>query len=561
MRNLKSIIILSTLVILLLATHVVLWHGTGEVKASGRQTLVEGVEGLRLIRLERQGAPTVELGRTGPLWRLRAPYPGSVDDQVVMRFLDVLAMAKISDVLSDSALLKLGRTRADFSLAEPALKVVLSDENGVRESIGFGATTPVPGGVFVSIGDLDSVFVVSSNVLSTVNVDAERFRRRSLFTIGPDAVTSFMIRRRADAPFEFVREDSDWKVGNASMSSRKVREFLSGLTSAEALSFVWPVGASNETEHASTSLLVRYGLDPDTAVTVTLKGADGEDRRISFGKSDDHGHAYALVHGGTAIVTVPEVLKESAEQGESVFADSRLFPLEPQSVNSFSVAEKDVQYALARDKVGLWAIESPIVAKADDAVVDELLARVLALSASDVVPPGEGVAVSIATNADKSVVSRASVFGRRTPEELRSREILRIDPVRIKRIARIEGGGGRTDSVVYDRERKSWNVEEGAAGGVADIRGVNAVLSAINPLSAVRIEKLKVPAADLDDYGLDTPFLTVAIDQDVDGAARRNILIGKKTGGGRFATVGSSDAVFVVGDDLADRLASAIIGK
>lgn len=561
MRNLKSIVVLSAFVVLLLATHLVLRYGADEVKAFGRQTLVEDVKGIQLIRLERRGAPAVELELAQSRWRLRSPYPGSVDEQVVMRFLDVLSMTAISDVISDSALLKLGRTRADFALSDPALKVVLSDANGVRESIGFGSSTPVPGGVFASIGDLDSVFVVSSNVLAAVDVGAERFRRRSLFAVGPDAVVSFVIKRRTDAPLEFVRGDSDWKARNASVSARKVREFLTGVTSAEALGFVWPVGASNETEHVSTALLAGYGLDPDAAVTVTLKRADGEDGRISFGKDDGHGHAYALVHGGTAIVTVPAALKESAEQDESVFADSRLFPFEPRSVNGFSMSEKDVQYALVRGKDGLWSIESPIVAKADDAVVDELLARILALSSSDVASSGEGVAVSIATNAEKSVVSRASVFGSRAPEDLRSREILRIDPVRVKRVVRIDGEGGRTDSVVYDRERKAWNVENGAAGGVADARGVNAVLAAINPLSAVRIEKLKVPAADLDDYGLDTPFLTVAVDQDVDGAARRNILIGKRTSGGRFATVGSSDAVFVIADDQSGALSSAIIGK
>lgn len=561
MRNRKAIVILLTLVVLLSATHVALKYGVDEANASGRQMLVEDAEGLCLVRLERKDAPTVELGRTESQWRLRAPYRGSVDEQVVMRFLDVLLTTPITDVISDSALLKLGRTRADFSLSDPALKVVLSDENGLRESIGFGTTTPLPGGVFVSIDDLDSVFVVPSNVLATVDVEAECFRRRSLFTIGPDAVTSFVIKRRTEAPLEFVRGDSDWRIRNTALSARKVRDFLSGITSAEALSFVWPVGASNETEHASTALLVGYGLDPDAAVTVALKGVDGEDRRISFGKDDEHGHAYALVHGGAAIVTVPASLKESAEQDESVFADLRIFPFEPQSVGSFSVSEKDVQYALVRTKDGGWSIESPIVAKADGAVVEEVLARILSLSASDISSSGEGVLVSIGTNTEKSVVSHASVFGERMPEDLRSREIMRIDPARVKRIARIAGEGGRTDSVVYDRERKSWNVEGGATGGVADVKGVNAVLSSINPLKASRIEKLKVPAADLDDYGLDTPFLTVAVDRDVDGALRRNILIGKKTKGGRFATIGSSDAVFVVSDDQLKDLSSGIIGK
>ena len=76
-----------------------------------------------------------------------------------------------------------------------------------------------------------------------------------------------------------------------------------------------------------------------------------------------------------------------------------------------------------------------------------------------------------------------------------------------------------------------------------------------------RIEKLKVPAADLDDYGLDKPFLTVAVDQETEGVIRRNIIIGKKTKGGRFATIGSSDAVFVIDDAQVDALSANIVGK
>ena len=96
---------------------------------------------------------------------------------------------------------------------------------------------------------------------------------------------------------------------------------------------------------------------------------------------------------------------------------------------------------------------------------------------------------------------------------------------------------------------------------VVNVKGVESILSVINPLTAVRIEKLAVVAADLDDYGLDVPFLTVAIDRDSDETIRRNILIGKKTKGGRFATIGSSDAIFVISDATVSKLSESIVGK
>lgn len=561
MTNRKSVVALLVLLSLLIGANLVLHYGADERRASERQTLVEDQDGVCRITLEREGRVSAVLERRELKWRLVAPYAGSVDEQVVMRFMDVLASTPITDVIGESALLKLGRTREDFSLDEPGLSVVLQFETGECERFDIGTKTPLADGVYVSIGGLDSVFVVPVDFLQTVDVDAKQFRRRSVFTIDANSIAAFDVKRRTGSVLEFTHGDAGWRVGDLQASSQKVADFLSKVTLATATSFVWPVGASNETEHASAALLVAYGLDPDTAVTVTLKGVDGSDRRISFGKDAPEDRVYALVHGGTAIVTLPAELKALADQDAGSFADLRLFPADSRSIASFSILDRDVLYAFAREKGGDWALESPIVARADNGAVEAILSRILALSASDGVSTGDDVAVSLSTNTVKTVVARASVFGGLRLEDLRSKEIVRIDSALVKRIVRISERGAKPVSVIYNRESKSWNLENGGANAVPDIKGIEAVLSAINPLLALRVERLKVSAADLDDYGLDSPFLTVAIDQEVDEAVRRNVIIGKKTKGGRFATIGSSDAVFVIGEREVGLLSSDIAGK
>ena len=561
MTNLKSVFTLLVLLFLLAGANLVLHYGARERRAIGRQTLVEDLEDICRITLERNGKVSAAIERDELKWRLVEPYAGSVDDQVVMRFVDVLSTTPITDVIGDSALLKLGRTRGDFSLDEPALSVVLEFTTGGRERLDFGSKTPLTNGVYVSVGGTDSVFVVPVGLLDTIDVRAEQFRRRSIFTIGANSVTAFGVKRRAEPVLEFTHADDGWRVKGGPASSQKVSDFLAKVTAATAESFVWPVGASNETEHASAALLVGYGLDPDAAVTVTLKGVDGLDRRISFGKEASEGRVYALAHGGTAIVTLPAELKALADQDVDSFADLRLFPSDSRSIATFSISDRDVLYAFVREKDGGWSLESPIVARADDGAVEDLLARILSLSSSDGASGDDGVAVALSTNAVKTVVSRESVFKGMKPEDLRSKEIMRINPALVKRIVRIVGREAKPVSVVYNRDRRVWNLENGGADAVPDSRGIEAVLSAINPLSAQRIERLKVSAADLDDYGLDSPFLTVAIDQEADEAVRRNIIIGKKTKGGRFATIGSSDAVFVIGEREAELLSSDIVGK
>ena len=561
MRNAKSIIILLTIIAVAAALDYFVYFGKGPSSTSKRTTLVDFQSEAASVRIERVGSPAVVLDRGLGGWRLTDPFASGADEQAVMKLVDVLTQTPVVEVISDSELLKLGRTRADFSLEEPVLTVTLTGMDKSVCRFMFGSATPTQDGVYASVEGIDAVFILGKPAFSFVDVRPDDLRQRSLLPLGGAWVTSFEIKREGIPLLEFLRTGEGWNVGSEKASSQKITEFIDDLTTASAVSFIWPVGSSNETDHVTSSLLAGYGLDPDSAVTVTLNDINGKSRRLSFGKEADDGNVYALVQNGNAIVTVPSKLRDFARQDPVMFTDSRLFPVEARSVNGFSVSSDGSLYSLVRDKDGKWGLESPVVAPADQEASDALLSLILSLSPADVVKEN-GVAVSVLTNMSKVLVPRERILGKRTFEDLRSREMLKIDAPLVKRIVSTVGGKTpKTASVVYDRERRQWNLDTEADGVAVNVKGVESVLSVINPLAAVRIEKLAVVAADLDDYGLDTPFLTVAIDQDSDETIRRNILIGKKTRGGRFATIGSSDAIFVISDATVSRLSASIVGK
>lgn len=561
MRNAKSIIILLTIIAVAAALDYFVYFGKGPSSTSKRTTLVDFQSEAASVRIERVGSPAVVLDRGLGGWRLTDPFASGADEQAVMKLVDVLTQTPVVEVISDSELLKLGRTRADFSLEEPVLTVTLTGMDKSVCRFMFGSATPTQDGVYASVEGVDAVFILGKPAFSFVDVRPDDLRQRSLLPLGGAWVTSFEIKREGIPLLEFLRTGAGWNVGSEKASSQKITEFIDDLTTASAVSFIWPVGSSNETDHVTSSLLAGYGLDPDSAVTVTLNDINGKSRRLSFGKEADDGNVYALVQNGNAIVTVPSKLRDFARQDPVMFTDSRLFPVEARSVNGFSVSSDGSLYSLVRDKDGKWGLESPVVAPADQEASDALLSLILSLSPADVVKEN-GVAVSVLTNMSKVLIPRERILGKRTFEDLRSREMLKIDAPLVKRIVSTVGGKTpKTASVVYDRERRQWNLDTEADGVAVNVKGIESVLSVINPLTAVRIEKLAVVAADLDDYGLDTPFLTVAIDQDSDETIRRNILIGKKTRGGRFATIGSSDAIFVISDATVSRLSASIVGK
>ena len=559
MSNRKSIFWLFLGVIALAAAHFLLSYcGGQDVRIVRRMTLANPNVRYSAVMISREGLVAARLEKASS-WRLVAPFSGNVDDPVVLRMLDALAFTAIDDAISDAELLRIGRSRADFKLDEPRLTVQLSG-GGESERISFGAYTPSSNGVYAAVEGVDSVFIVPTQVLAAVDMPTERFRNRSLFPVGPESVQAFDVKRGTGSMLAFARDGERWRVGGRLAAVSKVKPLLGGILSAEAVGFVWPVGATNEAQSATASLLAVYELDPETAVTVTMKCVDGVDRQLSLGGEADEGHVYALVQNGSAIVTVDARLRELAVQEAVLFTDARIFPYDAKAVTSFTIADGDAGYVVARGEDGAWRLDAPVVAAADAATAGALLDKVLSLSSLDV--RTSGLKVSVTTNAEPVTVSRAGLLGTMRLEDLRSKEILKIDPVLVKRIVRTGGGeGAKPTSVVYARERRAWNVDMGERSGTVAEKGVLAVLSAINPLRAVRIERLKVAADDLARYGLESPCLTVAIDQDREDAVRRNIIIGARTEGGRFATVGSADAIFVLPEETVDRLASELVAQ
>ncbi len=556
MSNRRSILMLLAGIVMLVAAHFAVDCSRGaDANLTRRDVLVPHFESISRIEVVRRGeAPTV-LVRTNDAWQIMAPFSGVADEHAVKRLLDALAFVPITESITDAELLKMGRERSDFSLGASVLTVAVSGD-GVNETVSFGMPTPTADGIYASAAGVDAVFIVPPEVLSAADMPADSFRRRALFLAGPTTVTAFDIKRGTGSVTSFERDGDGWKASSGSVSAAKVKSFLADLTAAEAVGFAWPVGDTNEAAVASASLLAGYGLDPESSVTVTLKTVDGANVQASFGKDAGEGLVYALAQNGGAVVTVPAALKDMAAKEKALLADSRLFPVEARTVSTFSIADGDVSYALTRDADGVWRMESPISAPADKASVEALLARVLALSPSDV--DGSGVSVALSSDAKPVSVSRQSVLGDGQFEQLRSKEIIKIDPAIVKRLVRTFGG--RPVAVAYARDRRVWDVETEGVLGKVDEKNVGEVLAVLKPLSAERVEKLKVSASNLAMYGLDRPFITIAIDQDREDAVRRNIILGAPAlGGGRYATVGSSDAVFVISDETVSRLILPLI--
>ena len=560
MKNMRIIVwFLVGISLLVVANFFLSFNDTPETAIVQRMSLLTVPDdAVSMLEISRDGSVESVLTRTGS-WRLVEPFAGSVDESVVLRLLDALAYAPLDDSLGDQELLKLGRTRADFGLENPRLCIRVR-AGDTETSISFGTTTPSASGVYAAIEGVHAVYVVPSNTLAAVDVPASGFRRRTLFTSGEESVASFDVKRGTGEFMRFKRDGDGWAMVQPTegpAAAQKIKKLLTDVMSASAFDFVWPIGGSNEVAEATGALLAGYGLGAENAVTLTLKGMDGSDRRISFGSDAGEGRVYALVHNGSAIVTVDGSLKDMASLGNSAFADTRLFPYEASQVNGISIVDGGVTCMLAKNDDGSWRMDSPISAPASLTAVESLVATVLALRGGDA--DERGVEVSISADERKVHVSRESLGPHFRLENLRSLEILKIDPASVRRLSVTGTDTNGMKSVAYDRDRRAWSVEASSVPGTVSEGGITRVLGVVNPLEAGRIVKLKVSADDLGGYGLDKPRLTVAIDLEREDAIRHNILVGDATSGGCFATVGASDAVFVLPESAVYDLSADIV--
>lgn len=562
MSNRRSVVYL--LVMLALAVAANLWldlAGTERGEMVRRHSLASGAYAAVAMDISVRGSHAFRLEKTDR-WRIVSPFRAVADQSAVDRLADSLSFDQLLDSHDVGDVEKLGRTVADFGLENPRITVKVSWPEGESE-VRFGNDVPSGEGVYASVNGTSVVYIAPYSVLDAVDRPLDSWRRHTVFRIKPDDVVSIDIRR-ADGSMRISKTGERWAVlepKHAMASAAAVKRIIDTVVSCEAKRFVWPTGASNETVTASVALLAGYGLDPESCETVVFHAGDGRDYSISFGSAADTDTVYALVHGGNAVATVTAEAKASVSLDMGTLIDGRVFPLEKSAVQRISMVDGDDAYLLARGEGGVWRIDSPVSAPADEAAVMSLIDKLLVMRSSDL--DEDGVKVSLFTNAVPVAVSRDALLGSGGFEQLRSKLIFDIDAATVKRLVVSSSGSEKPESVVFDPDRKGWNVDAAGRPGVVDADRLNALLAALSPLKAKSVVRLKVAPGELARYGLESPLYTVAIDRLIEGSVRRNLLIGNRVEGRSdvYATVGSTDAVFVLDGETVDVLTSGVLAR
>lgn len=506
------------------------------------------------------GQQDVELARGADgAWRIVRPFAVKADAAAVARLIDALTLVPVADMRSEGEILEMNETLADFGIGTNSLTVTLG-AGGRLTSVTFGNLSPSGTEVYAHVEGSRSICALPREVFDRMPCAVDDFRERGVLACPRDEISGLDIRVPDKPTVRLARADGGWSILSPAATpadSVAVGALVDCLAAAQIVAFEIPSCArpSVPTGGIRAEDLVPYGLD--AGLSVTVRGTANDTEQVVFGRSAGTNLVWALVRNGTAVVSVDAALAARCQADSASLRDTRVFPFaEGETVTSVSFTAGPAVYVLSQDSNSVWRIESPVVAPADQPKVAEFMERLLRLRQNDVSDEGragdERVLVSVSTtvtNRPGLAVSVELLGGRSAFADLRSKTLLAIDPATVRRLTARPESGVET-AVRLNVERGAWDLVRGE--GASDARRVNdeavkALLSALARVEATGVETLAATADDLRRCGLDKPAFVLAVDVDAADAVRQNILIGGSApGGGRYATVGGADAVFVI---------------
>ncbi|HXG13192.1 MAG TPA: DUF4340 domain-containing protein [Gemmataceae bacterium] len=548
------------------------------------------------LTVEKEGEEKYTLTRKDGSWQISGPFEAAVKPMQVQPMTSGLATLRGERYETHAA-----KDLTEYGLDKPYLRVTLTTEaakpGGEKDKpkervllIGSKANETA-GSRFAKLGDSDAVFVVDSKVVAAVDHGPLDLLDRQILTLEPRRIERIQ-SKEGETILKLERKGESWQV----VESLAGMAFPADKESITALLNVWsPLQAQRIAAYGPKADPAKFGLDqPAATVTVTVqkpaeegKQAEPVEHTLALGKEAENGGRYARLDNGPAILLLSPSDAGNLMKTYLDFVDRTVLKLDAGAVAALVRQGSDGVLEVVKRDDG-WQIIKPAEHRADDKVMQDLLARlgdlrakrIAAYPAKDLKPFGleepaatltlrlagaEGKAAEhtlrIGKTADESsgdrfvqaagspavavlpgALARQLTAG---PLAFRDRNLVRFtDADR----AILERGPRKA---VFAKVEGTWKLVEPveAEAEQSDLEDL------INALARLRADELVAEKpGDLKPYGLDRPELRWRFqsgDRDM-----LNLVIGapEKDGPRRYAKVVNSDLIFLLDSRLTERL-------
>lgn len=532
-------------------------------------------------------------------WMITKPIKTRAKDAKINYMLSILAALPKSETITEHQRKARALTLADYGLEKPDVRIVLGSSEK-RILINVGNISPLKDSVYVQINNSDTVMATATNLFDIIPRALADIRDNHLLSGAPAYVKKIEIKSQKHPLILLVKEGPEWILRKPMLLARadwlKVSGLLDSLFNAQIEQYV--------TDTMTDPAL--YGLSDDESILHIGVWQNENGEYLIFGKkTDEKGDmVYAYQRGQSSVFTVKSEVVNSLAVTVSDIRDSRLFFMAPDLFSSICIEEDNNILRLARDRNSDWQIIEPKMWKADNKVVEALIARLNSLriemfvsgtnlnarslekpakiiSVSDTTPlaftsnqpPAAAVTPPIGGTTRTLLLSAPAqgqecVLGRFTDEDeayrlsasavatisispmmYRDSTILSFDPAAVTKIVLCKSN---KEQIVVRDDSGVWKAVQPPAAQV-NRKVIDDLLVKTTGLRAIRFERSDSGAVGI--YGLQPASRTITLSMSGKEGIAKTLLLGENSeDGGVYAMLQGQEIVFVLDKELVNLL-------
>ncbi|HEY2663538.1 MAG TPA: DUF4340 domain-containing protein [Candidatus Binataceae bacterium] len=222
-----------------------------------RELMTFNVDDVKKIKIEREGAPEIDLVKNGDQWTIDKPSKYSADSTQVRTVLSGLANAKVDSFIDDEP-----ADVSRYGLLKPRLTVTVATAND-SQSLLFGQKQSEQGkdGIYVRRGERAPVYTVHGYVMSDADKSIFDLRDKTVLSLLPSTVARISFSAGGKSFAVAKAQNGRWQVSDGvkgEADSAAIERFMDQVSGLRATSIVAdpiadpkPYGIDHPSEEAS----------------------------------------------------------------------------------------------------------------------------------------------------------------------------------------------------------------------------------------------------------------------------------------------------------------------
>ncbi len=348
-----------------------------EKAATIKDRLWKELEGkdLEEIIVQRNGAVTLHLKKSGDAWSLVAPVAVSADRGAADGLAMSLATLRVEREIEANP-----QKPGDFGLAPPAAEVTFKAK-GQDRTVKLGAKSPSGMWAYAQEGAKPAVILVPEGILVDAQKAPSDYRDKTLLAFDRKDVKTIEVRGPAGqvVAAASAKGPDEWQLTaplQAPADREAIGALLEKLRAAKIKEFVTDAPKSP----------AEYGLDRPTRLALGVgEEASRTSRVLRFGKAvPEKKGIYAQREGDATVLLLDEDLGRSVPATAMAFRDKSVFAYDRGKLERVELESPKGKVALALQD-GKWRITAPVTLPADEGAMSQMLFKARDLRARDFV--------------------------------------------------------------------------------------------------------------------------------------------------------------------------------